>query len=133
MLSAGMTTGLRPTLLLVDDDADFLDSLSDLLAADYRILTARDGASAMRALSTSPIDLVVLDIHMPDPNGWAVFSWMRREPRLKFTPVLIFSTHPAPLELGEQINAEAPCWLAKDVDPARLQAAIRKHLSPAPL
>lgn len=125
-----MTTGHRPTVLLVDDDADFLDSLGEFLAAEYTVVLAPDGATAMRILSAGrKVDLVVLDIHMPDPNGWAVFSWMRRTPELKFVPVVFFSAASIPAGLAEQINAEAPCWLEKDADPHQLLAGIRKHLS----
>lgn len=122
----------QPTILLVDDEPDFLDAIVDLLQAEgYEILTAQGGRAAMELLSTRQVDLVLLDLEMPQPDGWAVFTWMRRQPLHKATPVMIFSGTPVPAGLQDQVNIDAPSWLDKVVGHDELLEGLRKHLQPA--
>ncbi|TVP58761.1 MAG: EAL domain-containing protein [Halomonadaceae bacterium] len=67
-------------LLVVDDDLRLLESLSELLAAhDYVIDTASGGESACRMLESSRYDLVLLDLHMPEVDGYDVMAFMARK------------------------------------------------------
>ena len=70
-----MTT---PTILLIDDDPTLLELLSShLQTAGYRPLTARDGASGLKWVEESAPDLVILDVMMPNMNGWEVCERLR--------------------------------------------------------
>lgn len=70
-----MTT---PTILLIDDDPTLLELLSSQLqTAGYHTLTARDGASGLKLVEKSAPDLVVLDVMMPNMNGWEVCERLR--------------------------------------------------------
>ncbi len=70
-----MTT---PTILLIDDDPTLLELLSShLQTAGYHPLTARDGASGLKLVEESAPDLVVLDVMMPNMNGWEVCERLR--------------------------------------------------------
>lgn len=121
----------QPTILLVDDEADFLEATADLLESEgYGVVLAHGGDAAMQVLQTQRVDLVILDLDMPQPDGWAVFTWMRRQPALKATPVMIFSATPVPRGLQDQVNVDAPSWLDKLVDREELLSGLRKHLQP---
>lgn len=86
-----MTT---PTILLIDDDPTLLELLSShLQTAGYRPLTARDGASGLKLVEESAPDLVVLDVMMPNMNGWDVCERLRA--RRDVPPERLY---PAPLE-----------------------------------
>ena len=66
------------TIAIVDDDEDILTSVSIALELEgYRVVTYRDGASALVAFKTSPPDLAVLDIKMPRMDGMEVLRRLR--------------------------------------------------------
>jgi DNA-binding response OmpR family regulator len=70
----------RPSILLVEDDQTLRIVLADnLQQEDYRVLEAGTLADARRVLETGPVDLVVLDVMLPDGDGYAFCRWMRAE------------------------------------------------------
>ena len=71
----------QPTVLLVEDDEDFRFAATLLLAREgYGVLTAATARDALGVLRTplSPIDVVVLDVHLPDASGVDLFPHLRR-------------------------------------------------------
>ena len=88
-----MTT---PTILLIDDDPTLLELLSShLQTAGYHPLTARDGASGLKLVEESAPDLVVLDVMMPNMNGWEVCERLRQRSHL---PIIMLTAK------GEEID-----------------------------
>ena len=68
----------QPHLLVVDDQREIRDSLNAYLSKHgYRVSTAHNAAAARQALTTSAIDLVVLDIMMPGEDGLALCRFLR--------------------------------------------------------
>ena len=82
------------TILLVDDTPDLLFVLGDLLeSVGYVVLYAESGESAVqRALSSTP-DLILLDIHMPELDGYATCRILKSLAALRDVPVLFMSTY----------------------------------------
>lgn len=79
----------KPTILLVDDDEDNLLLLSYALEPlNCAILTAVDGVSALSLCRTYLPDLILLDVLMPYMDGTEVVSQLRKDPKLKKTPVI---------------------------------------------
>ncbi|MBI2933340.1 MAG: response regulator [Planctomycetes bacterium] len=76
-------------VLLVDDDPDILASLRILLEENYRVTTAENGAVALRLMTDSPFDVVVLDLMMPVLDGVELVQEMQT--RGIATPVIIAS------------------------------------------
>jgi two-component system OmpR family response regulator len=91
----------RKRILLVDDNAVFLDALSMRLSAEgYDVLTAQDGASAVSTVRGQRPDLVLLDLFFPPDvghgggvawDGLLILQWLRRIDEAKDTPVLIMT------------------------------------------
>ena len=80
------------TILLVDDDAALLEVTSIVLASEgYRVVTAEDGAEALRILGREGLDLVVLDIMLPDINGKAVCQRIRSDSTMDQIKVICIS------------------------------------------
>lgn len=94
LLPAASARPLDPmkTVLLVDDDPVVVAVYQRRLERDgFKVVVARDGLSALEMLSQSAPDIVVLDLMMPNINGVEVLKYMRAEPHLRRTPVIVFS------------------------------------------
>jgi CheY-like chemotaxis protein len=82
--------GLLETILVVEDHDDSRRMLEDMLTqAGFRVLTATDGAEALRLLASERPDLIVLDLILPWVNGVEVLRTVRDHPQLRIVPVLV--------------------------------------------
>ncbi|OLD65790.1 MAG: two-component system response regulator [Acidobacteria bacterium] len=80
------------TVMVVDDDSDILDMTRIVLeGGGYRVLRARSGAEALRTLEQSRADLILLDINMPEMDGWQVLRVLKLDERTTAIPVAMFS------------------------------------------
>ena len=82
-------------ILVVDDDPDILDALTMILeSSDYQVVTARDGIEGLAALKAEKPDLMILDLLMPEMDGFAVLRMLQdgRWSKYKQTPILILSS-----------------------------------------
>ena len=80
------------TVMVVDDDSDILDMTRIVLeGGGYRVLRARSGAEALRTLEQSRADLILLDINMPEMDGWQVLRVLKLDERTTSIPVAMFS------------------------------------------
>ena len=84
---------LRPTVMVVEDDPDVRDSISDALEAEgYRVYAAADGAEALRMLAQVPTpSLILLDLMMPVMDGWELLGRLKQDAKLAEVPVAIVS------------------------------------------
>jgi len=82
-----------PTLLVVDDAEDNRYTLSQRLLRDgyTNVLTAADGRQALALLRDRPVDLVLLDVMMPEMNGYEVLERLKAVPQLRHIPVIMVS------------------------------------------
>ena len=87
------------TILVADDDPQILSMVAMRLGSrGYKVLEARDGAEAMKLAHAEPPDLVVLDVMMPQMNGWEVARALRQDPKLKEVGIVMLTA------IGEHIN-----------------------------
>jgi signal transduction histidine kinase/CheY-like chemotaxis protein len=85
-------------LVLIDDDPEMLHLLARMvgaLAPRCRLRTASDGARAIQLLDTQPPDGILLDLLMPGLDGYGVLAWLKQEPRLARTPVVVITARGA--------------------------------------
>jgi DNA-binding response OmpR family regulator len=79
-------------ILVVDDQADILQLTATVLSdAGYRVSTASSGIEALDQLARERCDLVLLDINMPEMDGWQTLRLIRADDRLAALPVVMFS------------------------------------------
>jgi PAS domain S-box-containing protein len=81
----------RPTVIVVEDNADMRRFVTDVLAGDYRVVAAADGAQGLACALAEPPDLVVTDLMLPKLGGDQLVTAMRSEPSLSAVPVLVLS------------------------------------------
>ena len=119
-----------PTILVVDDTPDNLSLMSGLLKHDYKVKVANSGAKGLRiATSDTPPDLILLDIMMPEMDGYEVCRQLKQNPATAAIPV-IFLTAKAEVE-DERMGLElgAVDYLTKPVSPPIVMARVRNHLA----
>ena len=121
-----MTAQPRATILLVDDEPDLLSALRNILeAAGYAVVTASDLATGREALRKHPVSLAVLDLTLPDGEGFDLC----REAKDTGLPVLILSVREGMQDILKGIASGARDYLTKPVDAPRLLDAVKRALS----
>jgi putative two-component system response regulator len=117
------------TLLIVDDEPVNVSVLAQHLRPTYRVRAATSGAAALRAIASEPRpDLVLLDVMMPDLDGYAVLERLRADPATREIPVL-FLTAVADGESEERaLDAGAADYITKPIRPAVVRARVRTQL-----
>ncbi|GGB99654.1 DNA-binding response regulator [Oxalicibacterium flavum] len=116
-------------ILVVDDDPEIRQLLSDYLqSSDYRVWTAADGKEMRQVLATVQIDLIVLDVMMPDEDGLALC----RELRVRHeTPVIMLTARGSPVDRIVGLEVGADDYMPKPFDPRELVARIKAVLKRA--
>ena len=128
-LSAQYEKGMNAArVLVIDDDADIRALVAELLGrAGLSVEQAEDGRSGLRALHKSPPDLVVLDVSMPDLDGWQTLERIRD---LSEVPVLMLTARGDELERVRGLQAGADDYVVKPFGRqelvARVQALLRR-------
>ncbi|MFM7424528.1 MAG: PleD family two-component system response regulator [Elainella sp.] len=81
-------------ILVVDDLEDNLFLLQTVLEAEgYKVDTANSGQSALLKVKAAPPDLILMDLMMPDMNGYEVTRQIRQDQELPFVPILLITAH----------------------------------------
>ena len=82
----------KKKILVVDDDSEIVRLLRAYLEqAGYQVLVAYDGEAALYILRRERPDLVLLDLMLPDRDGWDVTRVIRADPNLKATPIIMLT------------------------------------------
>lgn len=117
-----------PTVLVVEDDQDTIALYErHLRRAGYEMHVARDGAQLQQALEKGQPDLIVLDVLMPQEDGWMVLQRLQTLPETAGIPVIVCSVLAQP-SLALSLGAQQV--LLKPVTEASLLQAIRRALAP---
>ncbi|HVS31235.1 MAG TPA: response regulator [Thermoanaerobaculia bacterium] len=124
--NAVVTDGIEPGLLLVvDDDAANRDVLSRRLRRQgHAVQTASNGRDALWRVRETAFDLVLLDIMMPDTDGYSVLAQMKNDEQLRHVPVIMISALSEVNSVVRCIEAGAEDYLTKPFDPVLLRARI---------
>ena len=122
-------------ILVVEDEAHVRELVSyTLQGAGYRVRAVDDGRSALEAAAHSPPDMVVLDIRLPDIDGWEV---CRRLRAASDVPILIVTALVEDESLVKGLHLGADDYMAKPFSPivlaARVQALLRRAAPPTAL
>lgn len=118
-------TALTSPILIVDDDAAIRAAISEILELEgYSIITAADGAAALRQIEETRPALVLLDMRMPGMNGWDVAAALRQ--RGSTVPILVMTAAQDARRWAEQIGASG--YLAKPFDLDDLLTAVERLL-----
>ena len=120
---------IRARILVVDDEVAIREYETSLLSElGHEVLTAADGAEALRLACERRPHLVLLDIMMPELSGIEVCRQLRADPRTRDTRIIMVSAVDAKRALEESIIAGADDFLAKPVHALELMVRVRSIL-----
>jgi len=119
----------RPTILVVDDTPDNLHLMSQLFKDEYRVRIAHNGEKALEiCTSNSPPDLVLLDIMMPDIDGFEVAKRMREHPNSETIPVIFVTAMTDQDARLKGLELGAVDFVTKPIDPTVLIPRVRNFI-----
>jgi DNA-binding response OmpR family regulator len=115
-------------ILVADDDSSIRHVVGEVLEeAGYRVFYAHSGRTTLKQLEAQRIDLVILDMRMPDGDGRQTFSTMQSQPHLCSVPVIIITTG----ELGMRMDGDVGSVLLKPFDLDHLLHLVLDTVGPA--
>ncbi len=116
-------------VLIVDDDPDILRLISyNLSQAGWRAVTATTGREALRSLREARPDLVILDLMLPDIDGYEVCRTIRREQGLQDIPVIILTARGEEIDRVQGFEIGADDYVTKPFSPKELVLRVRSVL-----
>jgi len=115
---------IKPTLLIVDDELGARQSLEVILEDDFHVLTAESGQEALEIVQKKPVDLVLLDIHMPEMDGLEVLRRIRE--RDEEIDIVIVSALNLARKAVEAIRLGAYDYITKPYEPEDILSTVAR-------
>ena len=124
-----MPEAKRPTLLVIDDSDMHRMLLRHTLEEEYRVIEATDGHEGLRQAREELPDLILLDVVMPEPDGFAVCRALKEEEATRKIPVLFLTGRSDPDAVQQGFALGAADYIPKPCHPAEVVARIANHLA----
>ncbi|NQZ31279.1 MAG: response regulator [Oceanospirillaceae bacterium] len=126
--------GRRDIVLVVDDSADALSLINDVLEeAQMDVLVALDGKAALTIAARIKPDIILLDAIMPNMDGFSTCEALKADPQLATIPVIFMTGLTESADIIRGLNAGGVDYLTKPINTNELLARMRVHLSNAKL
>lgn len=123
-------------ILVVEDARSHLDLMLEVLepeSAQYKLYAVTNGEAALDFLyqrhsySNAPRpDLIICDLHLPRINGHEILAQIKKDPQLKFIPVIIFTSSNSPADIHSSYQLNANCHITKPMDVEEFMAVIKQ-------
>jgi len=116
-------------ILVVDDDRDIVRLVRSYLEkAGYQVLMAYDGESALRVLRTEKPQLLILDLMLPDRDGWDVARLVRADSKIAATPIIMLTARGEDNDKIVGLEIGADDYITKPFNPREVVARVRALL-----
>lgn len=116
-------------ILIVDDNIDNQDLVRYLLEqADYEVMTAMDGREGLQKTLDLKPDLVLLDLSMPEMDGWDVARALRAEPKAANICIVALTAHILPGDRKKALDAGCDGYISKPLDVPNFAGQIASYL-----
>lgn len=119
----------RPTVLAVDDTPENLDIVKGILADDYNIKVAVNGKIALKIAASQAPDLILLDIMMPEIDGYEVCRRLKADPATRDTPIIFLTAKGETADEAQGFALGAADYILKPINPPLLKARVKTHLA----
>ncbi|MCQ8877254.1 two-component system response regulator [Pseudoalteromonas shioyasakiensis] len=119
----------RPRVLVVDDEPANLKVMREVLANQYRLSFAKSGEAALALVEKEPPKLILLDIMMPDMNGFEVCQRLKENPHTQHIPIIFVTALADESDEFKGFEIGAVDYITKPISPAIVRARVKTHLS----
>jgi class 3 adenylate cyclase len=120
----------KESILVVDDTPENVDVLAGVLSRDYRIKVALSGNKALQiAQQDDPPDLILLDVMMPEMDGYEVCRQLKQNAKTRDIPVIFVTAKTEVADETKGLELGAVDYLTKPISPPVVQARVRTHLA----
>lgn len=116
------------TILVVDDSPMNIKILHEILHGEYRVLFATSGAEALTTVAAALPDLILLDIMMPEMDGYEVCRRLKDDPRTRRIPVIFVTALADQEDEAKGLALGAIDYISKPVNQAVVRARVKNHL-----
>jgi len=118
----------KNSILIVDDDTSNLMELVSILQPEYKIYAVKDGTSALEKANESEPDLILLDVIMPDMNGFEVLARLKQDDKTKDVPVIFITGMNDNESEREGMEIGAADYIRKPFNATMVKHRVRLHL-----
>ena len=120
---------MTPLVLIVEDIEDNLILIKSLLElADFRVVEARDGREALAQAQAHHPDLILLDMSLPEIDGWTVARTLRQLPDFRSTLIVALTAHAMHGDREKTLEAGCDEFMTKPIDVPSFVPAVTKIL-----
>jgi len=126
-------TGTKKSILLVDDDSSNLMELTHLLRSKYKLRAVRDGVSALKNVNEHIPDIILLDVIMPEMDGFEVLKELKKAENTKNIPVILITGKKDNVSESEGFALGAVDYIRKPFDAEDVILRVKNHLEIANL
>ena len=120
---------MDPTVLVVEDDEMIADVVRlSLKPLHIDVVHVANGKAALATIAADPPDVILLDITLPEVDGWEVLSRVRDQPETSEIPVIVMTGRTMPADQVRAYNLGASAYLNKPFYPGELVEKVREAL-----
>ncbi len=124
-----MTEGTKKVILAVDDAPENLDVVKAILAPTYAVRAAVNGKMALKVIERQKPDLILLDIMMPEMDGYEVCRRLKEDPETQDIPVIFLTAQDQTTDEAKGFELGAADYIHKPFSPPILKARVETHLA----
>lgn len=119
----------KPVVLIVDDAPESIDVLRGVLGADYQVKAAIHGSVAFELVESAPPDLILLDVMMPDIDGYEVCRRLKENPATAGVPVIFVTTLSDTGSEARGLELGAVDYVTKPFVPSLVRSRVKTHVT----
>jgi len=125
-----------PKVLIADDEQDCIDFVADALAdTPCEVISAMDGKQALEVAKAQNPKVIILDVQMPEKNGFEVFAELQADENLRGVPVIMLTAIAertgmkfSQEDMGEYMGGEPKAYVDKPIEPIVLRQTVNRLL-----
>ena len=119
----------RATVLIVDDQSENIRMVMELLKQDYATIPATSGPAALKKAAGDPApDLILLDIMMPEMDGYEVCRQLKADVRTRGIPVIFITAVSEVMDAAQAFELGAVDYVTKPFNPVTIKARVKTHI-----
>ncbi len=120
----------KKTIMIVDDEEALVEIIRIKLESEgYNVMVAYDGKEALEKINKQKPNLILLDIMMPELNGFEVCKKLKNNESLKYIPVIMLSAKAQEVDIKKGREVGAIDYITKPFDFAQMIEVIKNHLN----